>query len=1371
MPLGDVSGVSAADAYSGRLRQSLLSELSLSDLLGGLDATQSVATSMPAGLYALPLLARIRTGVMGPSGGGARIRIPETAVFGLNESDPSGSAWMTTGQRGTVETQRDVDDHDVIVALGRDMDHDNADDPNGFVAVVRTPQNDGTEVRLVTAADLKEVLSRRGGGAFAVQRLIRPAHHRSAFKNRTRWRKAGNPEAWIVTNGLPVTDTHSGTPGGFLTDAEGADILHTTPCSIVHARGGGAVSETAAMCAQLADHIEATVRPLQRVHELVADFTRDEAGLWYLLQIKAVVTTPASAGIMPGSPNALLRPVTAPVSRATAISASVSAAEQAPPVERPTATHTVLCNCCGRRHPPASLAQTLTQRMIRSMRMLQRARGITLSWHRHFTAPEEIPDGPGRPKDKIDDKYQGLRVCAVCYDIYKAEKKLELASRKFSKRLGVTPDDTEGEAVNEWRAEAVVMADEEIQAAGEAGEGAGVEEAAKHAPLEADERDELEGWRLLVALHELRGQTDTLELLGLNKPGHTLTFSCLGVDVEIDLKTAVSVTSKPGGPSSSLSPSSASAANVAEEEEQDAGHSAGRHRVRSLHMTTSGKIVMPGTGGGRSAVMMNWHRVFPFFCKRDDPAEGGLSNLQETMEAERSRSGDADASSASTTAGSAKEGSGMLHLRAAVHELAAVVLTLRCPKGRHRVIAEGYLPLGHLGVERPPELREQFVSLKISSDALLRKGGMGATTKAHGGGLVLRLAVGLMRTERVGMELIPLRPLKQTDHFEKAEEDDDDFDDDFPASVINTELEKLASTWGVLDDLDETAAVKRFRFDTSEIIAEESYYGSVSPNLRSKSSPTHGSLLRSKSRTSLPAPAANVLLSVDESEFMVWWRRKMMNKERDRRHGAVYVPPPWHCGVDPVPGSWLRVLAPAKARKPWEHRAGLDLKARSPGANHTVDSDGLISLAESVPRRKRRARRKRKAKKKRGAGAVKSLGTDPSESATGEQEPEPGPEEAGNGEEESSEDEGDELEMASPVSALGSGDVELADENSVSSIAASRDETAADAYAVLAHDDTVKLALGQRVGGGGKGRASGKGRGKGTRASSARRRTKRGGPLAAKRTAKDIVDKLSGAGARDLIYWNISVAVHGLPASPEQEDDLILVGEMLGSRIVLKTEDELDDEARLPTQGEASISDVARVGSVVVYGSMVELERLLNTPRRGALRGAAATCGELRLTLCARHGWSLARSPESSGFSEEAGESLLREAPWGSTSSIGLSGGEDSPGSQRRRVMVVGGGAIGLGKLIPSGGELLQSVTIRGPDTGSGKLQVGVWCDPVHSPSADMRPSRPIALGESSVCAVSYDALLSNKEKAKVFVREKAEVYKTAAVKQGVTFS
>ena len=58
--------------------------------------------------------------------------------------------------------------------------------------------------------------------------------------------------------------------------------------------------------------IEATARPLVRVHELVADFTRDHDGLRYLLQIKAIVAAPVGSSVLVCISNSLLRVSAAP---------------------------------------------------------------------------------------------------------------------------------------------------------------------------------------------------------------------------------------------------------------------------------------------------------------------------------------------------------------------------------------------------------------------------------------------------------------------------------------------------------------------------------------------------------------------------------------------------------------------------------------------------------------------------------------------------------------------------------------------------------------------------------------------------------------------------------------------------------------------------------------------------------------------------------------------------------------------------------------------------------------------------------------------------------------------------------------------------
>ena len=205
----DASAIEEED-WAARQKRSLISELSLESLLHDVDVSHA-ATVQPAGLYALPLLARPRSGGLRP--GGCPVPLPETAVFGLDEDDPGEGQWLTMGRGGTLRSE-DVSEPDVVDTLcrGLDVDNQHSSDHNVYVGVVRVPTATGTEVQLVTAGGLKDVLNRRGSTAFAIQRLIRPAKHRSAFANRTRWRKAAPAEAWVVSNGLAVVDTRTGHP-------------------------------------------------------------------------------------------------------------------------------------------------------------------------------------------------------------------------------------------------------------------------------------------------------------------------------------------------------------------------------------------------------------------------------------------------------------------------------------------------------------------------------------------------------------------------------------------------------------------------------------------------------------------------------------------------------------------------------------------------------------------------------------------------------------------------------------------------------------------------------------------------------------------------------------------------------------------------------------------------------------------------------------------------------------------------------------------------------------------------------------------------------------------------------------------------------
>ena len=55
-----------------------------------------------------------------------------------------------------------------------------------------------------------------------------------------------------------------------------------------------------------------------------------------------------------------------------------------------------------------------------------------------------------------------------------------------------------------------------------------------------------------------------------------------------------------------------------------------------------------------------------------------------------------------------------------------------------------------------------------------------------------------------------------------------------------------------------------------------------------------------------------------------------------------------------------------------------------------------------------------------------------------------------------------------------------------------------------------------------------------------------------------------------------------------------------------------------------------------------------------------------------------------------------------------------------------------------------RGLVLRGPSRSgqSAELRVGVFLDPVHAAAESLRPSHPIAVGESHVCAVVEEPTL-----------------------------
>jgi hypothetical protein len=330
-----------------------------------------------------------------------RMWVPDTILFGQEDQEEA-EVWLRSNE-GAVNQFHGFSDRDVLQTLTRGLPHD------AMVAVVKKPEAGGTDTAVLDGHGLAELLkSKHSYGNFAVQRLVQPGRGK-AFVTRVVWRRAGAPEGWVVTNNRNMT---AGDPGSYL--AQAVDKVTT----IDRLQSQAVLGELSTLSQLVAEQLQRAARPVVSLASLVADWTKDDRGRWWLLQVRGWSLTPR--------------------------------VELQSKARRTDAQHTRPCRCCFRQSPEAALASRLTENMIVEMLEHQKGRGVSFSWHgrpehqplvwkaaRLKAVAEAGQPEPPPPPGGIG-RYAALAVCAPCYAMYQAEMKLRAAAAKLATQVGIT---------------------------------------------------------------------------------------------------------------------------------------------------------------------------------------------------------------------------------------------------------------------------------------------------------------------------------------------------------------------------------------------------------------------------------------------------------------------------------------------------------------------------------------------------------------------------------------------------------------------------------------------------------------------------------------------------------------------------------------------------------------------------------------------------------------------------------------------------------------------------------------------------------------------------------------------------------------------
>ncbi|KAG7387729.1 hypothetical protein PHYPSEUDO_013734 [Phytophthora pseudosyringae] len=419
-----------------------------------------------------------------------KLNVPDTILYG----ETGRAVWIYTDKEGYVQRSTEFSDKQVLdkfaegsPALANEQHLVVYKEPVTTMAPVNN-QNEhgpatfaaqGNQLRLLSLGEVKTLLNgvMAMHKSFALQQFIK-CNGSKAFVQRAVYEAGKPPHAWMISNIEPVRDPNappSPTPGTagpqtsprpvitrstssytIATAGEGSgnsiplvsrlctSIQSDKACTFVKLteRGCAAVSE---LNSRIVRYIEQRLRILIRT--FVADFVKDAAGGWWLLQVKAFQV---HNKIHPGRVFSL--PLKLRLAYLTyrdtvildeddddAFDGDDRRSKQLHrhhrrlivPLSQRNIHKLVQCKCCLAAYPSSELAFKMTLKMINDMLLRIRSR-----LHPEKTLPL-LSAAFARELPESAVAYESWSVCSFCYAIYERDQQLQRIETKFSAALGL----------------------------------------------------------------------------------------------------------------------------------------------------------------------------------------------------------------------------------------------------------------------------------------------------------------------------------------------------------------------------------------------------------------------------------------------------------------------------------------------------------------------------------------------------------------------------------------------------------------------------------------------------------------------------------------------------------------------------------------------------------------------------------------------------------------------------------------------------------------------------------------------------------------------------------------------------------------------
>lgn len=345
-----------------------------------------------------------------------KVWIPDTIVFNEPDMQPM---WLYTNEEGEVWRT------DIFQAKNIQQKLANFSSTNELVAVLKKGSNEnglviGNDTKLLTSKELSltsQHLTTDRTQRQVIQRYVKCIGSK-AFIVRTCWSKNGSSNCFIITNKSSYYE-YDNTPElqKYLVNPK----VYGS-CSIVETRNGKHLEETLPYLQNIVKYMHVYAKA--KFSELVGDFVKDEAGIWWLINIKAFVL---DYGVYSED----LKRITHNIDERIHINGKNRKGKRNVKQKK--------CYYCEEENNVDDLNNKLTLKMMLQMDKHLQHRGKTYDWL-------------NRAEFKYLDTsnlYETHHVCKTCYLLYEKISELVSTYEEFSKYVGINMDiDKTGELVS-----------------------------------------------------------------------------------------------------------------------------------------------------------------------------------------------------------------------------------------------------------------------------------------------------------------------------------------------------------------------------------------------------------------------------------------------------------------------------------------------------------------------------------------------------------------------------------------------------------------------------------------------------------------------------------------------------------------------------------------------------------------------------------------------------------------------------------------------------------------------------------------------------------------------------------------------------------